>query len=95
MLRKTSAIHKFAAGHGASMRPQRNAAENGYLRIADRAVGDASMRPQRNAAENLQAICDTRPGIGASMRPQRNAAENSGIPGLLRNLSDSFNEAAA
>ena len=58
------------------MRPQRNAAENGYLRIADRAVGDASMRPQRNAAENRASNKPDAQAERASMRPQRNAAEN-------------------
>ena len=54
MLRKTPRTRAAAVVEGiASMRPQRNAAENvvDRLEIADRAER-ASMRPQRNAAEN-------------------------------------------
>ena len=39
----------------ASMRPQRNAAENAKKRVAKKAAPKASMRPQRNAAENTLA----------------------------------------
>ena len=37
----------------ASMRPQRNAGENGVWRPSDGLLDRASMRPQRNAGENL------------------------------------------
>ena len=37
----------------ASMRPQRNAAENLRFRFRLRILRAASMRPQRNAAENV------------------------------------------
>ena len=61
----------------ASMRPQRNAAENVPGRYQHgRRVRLASMRPQRNAAENqIRTQACPRPHH-ASMRPQRNAAEN-------------------
>ena len=36
----------------ASMRPQRNAGENGLRRVHHFGVDIASMRPQRNAGEN-------------------------------------------
>ncbi len=42
----------MAEGRGASMRPQRNAAENDLWLGAGPGDGAASMRPQRNAAEN-------------------------------------------
>ncbi len=53
MLRKTidEVIHPFRSYH-ASMRPQRNAAENDPPAIFDAPPRIASMRPQRNAAEN-------------------------------------------
>ena len=53
MLRKTlQRAHKHLEPGGASMRPQRNAAEN-IIGLTQRpAESDASMRPQRNAAEN-------------------------------------------
>ncbi len=53
MLRKTVTDSRSTSGAvGASMRPQRNAAENGGLSRYDGAYDVASMRPQRNAAEN-------------------------------------------
>ena len=54
MLRKTG---RKSEGHlesgTASMRPQRNAAENKESRVLVWDPEDASMRPQRNAAENI------------------------------------------
>ncbi len=46
----------MAEGGGASMRPQRNAAENIEVRGKSSAQCPASMRPQRNAAENLDIL---------------------------------------
>ena len=53
MLRKTppSGIHS-PARRIASMRPQRNAAENWVMAKTVAVTEEASMRPQRNAAEN-------------------------------------------
>ena len=62
----------------ASMRPQRNAAENRHAANLPDGISLASMRPQRNAAENtLTEIELGQRLVDASMRPQRNAAENS------------------
>ncbi len=53
MLRKTCAPLYLPCGYvEASMRPQRNAAENTTGSNSQTAGRDASMRPQRNAAEN-------------------------------------------
>ncbi len=53
MLRKTLGRPRFGGrGEHASMRPQRNAAENHGAHPALGAAEHASMRPQRNAAEN-------------------------------------------
>ncbi len=53
MLRKTLVRNaRYAAYQTASMRPQRNAAENILSDPLWPADGIASMRPQRNAAEN-------------------------------------------
>ncbi len=53
MLRKTYGVAGDDAGDfGASMRPQRNAAENRALQGYCQTILAASMRPQRNAAEN-------------------------------------------
>ena len=61
----------------ASMRPQRNAAENGKIAIMSVKTTIASMRPQGNAAENVPVHASkTGRYIRASMRPQRNAAKN-------------------
>ncbi len=53
MLRKTLGV-EFGARivPGASMRPQRNAAENTAFGRGSGSWKKASMRPQRNAAEN-------------------------------------------
>ena len=64
---------------GASMRPQRNAGENGRRPGVSGEQRRASMRPQRNAGENrggggARSLADP-----ASMRPQRNAGENRTI----------------
>ncbi len=77
MLRKTSSYDIYGCRMVyASMRPQRNAAEN----IPDRELAamnpEASMRPQRNAAENPSTALLVVLFGQASMRPQRNAAEN-------------------
>ena len=54
MLRKTGHPGSRIERHvGASMRPQRNAAENRNFRAGGRRCDCASMRPQRNAAENI------------------------------------------
>ena len=54
MLRKTPLQWIEVQRHPrASMRPQRNAAENQALLSAIDSVQSASMRPQRNAAENV------------------------------------------
>ncbi len=57
MLRKTRAS---ACGrrrvHPASMRPQRNAAENQGQSLVRKVHEHASMRPQRNAAENDESV---------------------------------------
>ena len=77
MLRKTPASHRGPdGGRVASMRPQRNAAENLFLMLPFTRVQSASMRPQRNAAENESVGEQKTSRLGASMRPQRNAAEN-------------------
>ncbi len=47
----------------ASMRPQRNAAENGVGRRSALSAGAASMRPQRNAAENDLIPCNGNGGV--------------------------------
>ena len=60
----------------ASMRPQRNAAENDGMAARRDGGRSASMRPQRNAAENPEIIVALEILLRASMRPQRNAAEN-------------------
>ncbi len=53
MLRKTTPPRQRPAGVSpASMRPQRNAAENKAFRADRLKPYYASMRPQRNAAEN-------------------------------------------
>ena len=53
MLRKTAPAAPVVSLHsGASMRPQRNAAENQCCRAVAAGRSAASMRPQRNAAEN-------------------------------------------
>ena len=79
MLRITQVPRYLSRAQGdASMRPQRNAADN--LRLSPkelREIHNASMRPQRNAADNGRM----RVGMNlyyfeASMRPQRNAADN-------------------
>ncbi len=77
MLRKTL-IGSEAPGSSssASMRPQRNAAENHEAGGACLPHAEASMRPQRNAAENHGRARIPGAGSQASMRPQRNAAEN-------------------
>ncbi len=79
----------------ASMRPQRNAAENVDFGTWVMYQSCASMRPQRNAAENGRWLHHAHPNLSASMRPQRNAAENE--PGLARRQAfpHCFNEAAA
>ncbi len=65
MLRKTGCLAVgLAERHDASMRPQRNAAENRPW--SKKSMGDpsASMRPQRNAAENnLLFYLQTRPAM--------------------------------
>ncbi len=54
MLRKTPQGYKpVGYQEHASMRPQRNAAENEVLGGSSTAQTYASMRPQRNAAENV------------------------------------------
>ena len=95
MLRKTvgDLIFRLLAEH-ASMRPQRNAAENLSLDTHGRIQEEASMRPQRNAAENILAGRDLDRCDGASMRPQRNAAENCQC-GVPSRCGSGFNEAAA
>ena len=60
----------------ASMRPQRNAADNAVLGRLERIVMCASMRPQRNAADNMCVESAQIIIVDASMRPQRNAADN-------------------
>ena len=53
MLRKTGAqSEQGAVKDNASMRPQRNAAENVSPELLAAIAWVASMRPQRNAAEN-------------------------------------------
>ncbi len=55
MLRKTGGVRRCAyARADASMRPQRNAAENPDRMIGAHKPRIASMRPQRNAAENMR-----------------------------------------
>ena len=77
MLRKTLfLVFPFTRVQSASMRPQRNAAENHGNRGRNQPGMVASMRPQRNAAENESGRENRAPGQRASMRPQRNAAEN-------------------
>ena len=81
MLRKTTVLMPDPVRADiASMRPQRNAAENGPPTYASPAPPRASMRPQRNAAENSWALLDDASRGDASMRPQRNAAENLASP---------------
>ncbi len=54
MLRKTAnASATMSRAHAASMRPQRNAAENENMNTETETEREASMRPQRNAAENV------------------------------------------
>ena len=57
MLRKTGAVGECPKEtREASMRPQRNAAENRGVSARDgEGFAGASMRPQRNAAENAVA----------------------------------------
>ena len=77
MLRKTTAVSPTTAPlANASMRPQRNAAENSEVISIYRLGQHASMRPQRNAAENQWLARFNPVAYRASMRPQRNAAEN-------------------
>ncbi len=96
MLRKTrGAGSPCRRRFSASMRPQRNAAENIRTHPALGAAEQASMRPQRNAAENTGHGIPRHAHDEASMRPQRNAAENLlGAHGSSKRLF-SFNEAAA
>ncbi len=64
MLRKTRGREdkrEFPAP--ASMRPQRNAAENDTLAVGATAASAASMRPQRNAAENTILRAPTSPVV--------------------------------
>ena len=80
----------------ASMRPQRNAADNvADLVLAIAGTVDASMRPQRNAADNARAQGALLAHHHASMRPQRNAADNDQGLGRRRRKCGGFNEAAA
>ncbi len=81
MLRKTvCSWSKHDTDRIASMRPQRNAAENAHTATDAQIAVRASMRPQRNAAENQSGGLTEYRMTHASMRPQRNAAEN--IPAL-------------
>ncbi len=96
MLRKTSERYQhIGLLVDASMRPQRNAAENAEIDPANSRWDAASMRPQRNAAENRGRVFFQRPIDAASMRPQRNAAENSRCGIRCKNCAGGFNEAAA
>ena len=53
MLRKTTCrVFRIVHVAAASMRPQRNAAENLEMIADKQTYNEASMRPQRNAAEN-------------------------------------------
>ncbi len=79
----------------ASMRPQRNAAENTETTEQATWVSGASMRPQRNAAENIVGSVRKWNANDASMRPQRNAAENREMGLKRRREMKGFNEAAA
>ena len=79
----------------ASMRPQRNAAENLESTALPLSYRPASMRPQRNAAENTLSGVREAVNRAASMRPQRNAAENVGWGLQGGPARDRFNEAAA
>ena len=96
MLRKTIVgggdTYSLAA---ASMRPQRNAAENVFWNSSRQGQILASMRPQRNAAENAEFPRGAQGAVEASMRPQRNAAENRWARRAYPTSSTSFNEAAA
>ena len=59
MLRKTPALGcNECADPEASMRPQRNAAENYKMTRTYALTAYASMRPQRNAAENAEYHLD-------------------------------------
>ncbi len=59
MLRKTADhLHQRTQLSPASMRPQRNAAENFLDAVFPLHRIEASMRPQRNAAENFDPLCD-------------------------------------
>ena len=49
------------AGETASMRPQRNAGENGPVNFVERNFRVASMRPQRNAGENPPSASAPKP----------------------------------
>ena len=97
MLRKTRGWkHGKETSGQASMRPQRNAAENVKLSKSYALRGyPASMRPQRNAAENLSNLAQDWFPEHASMRPQRNAAENARCANRYCKGSECFNEAAA
>ena len=66
MLRKTTTAGAALAPRAiASMRPQRNAAENATLSAICCSHDDASMRPQRNAAENGVQVTSIRfPSLG-------------------------------
>ena len=78
MLRITrSRIPVFAGWVGASMRPQRDAADNRLGVWWLRAVFRASMRPQRDAADNDHNLSKISSPNTASMRPQRDAADNA------------------
>ncbi len=82
--------------HKASMRPQRNAADNRLIWYSTRLVKLASMRPQRNAADNLRlSPKELREIHNASMRPQRNAADNASTALPVACSRRCFNEAAA
>ena len=96
MLRKTRGMsYETVNGRCASMRPQRNAAENYRPATGMGQVEGASMRPQRNAAENVDSGTMRVWTSDASMRPQRNAAENK-LPHQYKFAKGiRFNEAAA
>ncbi len=59
MLRKTKCGYKrLRQAVNASMRPQRNAAENKVENLQLNFNPQASMRPQRNAAENANNVLE-------------------------------------
>ena len=82
-------------GQCASMRPQRNAGENGMLPDARQLRFAASMRPQRNAGENASFRRVMGGFLSASMRPQRNAGENGMTDAGFAEYAARFNEAPA